>query len=250
LFDPKDRHFFGRRLGRPLNKKRVDVLDALLPVLSIPSEILTQKQDLDPASLFKKKYNQHWFEIGFGSGEHLAALMDRHPDHGFIGAEPYINGMSNFLNAILTLQPPSQPSLPKGGEDKGGGEQNFNIRVFMDDALLIGKSLKAASLDGIYILNPDPWHKKRHHKRRIVNAETLDIYARILKPGGQLIMSSDVPDMAEWMLTHTINHPAFTWTAQSRNDWSIPPKDWITTAYEVKGAKGAKQMAYLFFIRK
>ena len=79
--------------------------------------------------------------------------------------------------------------------------------------------------------------------------ETLDIYARILKPGGQLIMSTDVPYLAEWMLTHSFNHPAFTWTAKSASDWRIPPEDWVHTAYETKRAKGADKMVYLFFER-
>ncbi len=229
--DHNGSHFYGRRSGRPLNKKRVEALDTLLPVLSIASECLTQDGTLAPASLFANPHTEYWLEIGFGSGEHVAGLMERHPDHGFIGVEPYINGMSNFLNAI---------------EHK----PHDNVRVHMDDALPVAKSLTSASLDGIYILNPDPWHKKRHHKRRIVRQDTLDVYARILKPGGQLVMSSDVPDMAEWMLTHAMNHPAFAWTAQCRDDWAIRPKDWITTAYEVKGAKGAKQMCYLLFLRK
>lgn len=225
----KKRQFYGRRLGRPLNESRRQALEALSS-FGISEEALTQRGNLEPASLFDTRYTSYWLEIGFGAGEHLAQLMRRHPNTGFLGAEPYINGMSSFLKDVQR-------------------DNLTNARVSMDDAIQLVHSLKDESLDGIYILNPDPWHKKRHHKRRIVRPETLDHYARILKPGGQLILSTDVPDLADWMMTHTYNHGVFEWMAQSYADWSTPPHDWITTAYEVKGAKGAKKMSYLVFER-
>lgn len=224
-----DANFYGRRLGRPLNQSRKDALNDLLPKLSIPVEDLTCDGKLDPAKLFPQTYPQHWLEIGFGSGEHLLPLLDRHPDTGWIGVEPFINGMAAFCKG-----------LPDGAK---------NIRLWMDDAVVLCQSLADQSLDGIYILNPDPWHKLRHHKRRIVRPETLDIYARILKPGGKLIMSTDVPYLADWMVTHSFTHPAFKWTAKSVADWRIPPEDWVHTAYETKRAKGADKMVYLFFKR-
>lgn len=203
----------------------------LLPSLRVPEDQLEENATLITPSLFERCYKQHWLEIGFGSGEHLSALIRRHPDHAFIGCEPYVNGMAAFLKDIQY-------------------DDHSNIRVHDDDAVTLARSIADQSLDGIYILNPDPWHKVRHHKRRIVRPETLDIYARILKLGGQLIMSTDVPYLADWMITHTVNHGAFEWTAQSCKDWQISPEDWVTTAYEVKGAKGAKKMCYLFFERK
>jgi tRNA (guanine-N7-)-methyltransferase len=228
--NPKKR-FYGRRQNRPLNTSRAEAIDALLPVLSLDDGLLTEKGDLAPSSLFDSSYKECWFEIGFGSGEHLAELMRRHPENAYIGAEPFINGMAAFLKQIKD-------------------EPHNHVRVHMDDALMVANSLADSCLDGIYILNPDPWHKTRHHKRRIVRPETLDIYARILKPGGALIMSTDVLDLADWMLTHAFNHPAFEWSAKNAHDWREPPKDWITTVYEVKGAKGAKKMSYLFFNKK
>jgi tRNA (guanine-N7-)-methyltransferase len=224
------RRVYGRRQSRPLNESRQSALDTLLPALGIPPESITQAHDLDPLTLFNFTPEEMWLEIGFGSGEHVSGLMRRHGERAYIGAEPFINGMSAFLKDIEN-------------------DDHKNIRVHMDDAVMLASSLKPESLDGIYILNPDPWHKKRHWKRRIVRPETLDIYARILKPGGKLIMSSDVPDMSEWMFTHTYNHPAFTWTAKRANDWRIAPENWITTKYEVKGAKNAKVMSYLIFER-
>ena len=240
--------FFGRRLGRPLAPARQKALDELLPVLSIPEDKLTQTQDLDPASLFDNTYETYWMEIGFGSGEHLAAQMERNPDTGFLGAEPFINGMSAFLKDIS-----STPSLHGSSVQsidhthKACDDVRYNVRVLMDDALPLARSLKAGSLERLYILNPDPWHKKRHHKRRIVNPETLDEFARILKQGGLLVISTDVPDLADWMVTHSFNHPSFQWSAKSAKDWRTPPENWVHTRYETKGAKGADQMAYLIF---
>ena len=227
MADKKSKRVYGRRTGRPLNKERSEALTRLYPTLEIPSNLLTEQADLDKAELFGNK-KPTWLEIGFGNGEHLLALMERHKEYNFIGAEPFINGMSAFLKQLES-------------------ENSENIRVLMDDAMLIANSLSDETLAGIYILNPDPWHKKRHHKRRIVNDNNLDQFARILEPGGLLIMSTDVPDLAEWMVTMASRHPAFNWCASSYKDWKIAPSDWITTRYEEKGAKGAKSMTYLIF---
>ena len=227
---PKEKRVYGRRQSRPLNQSRAEAME-LLPSLSVPKATLTEEASLAPCSLFDVDYKQYWLEIGFGSGEHLSALMRRHPDTAWLGAEPYINGMAAFLRDIQDI------------EDK-------NVRVHMDDAMMLANSLADQSLDGIYILNPDPWHKKRHHKRRIVNPNSLDVFARILKPGGKLVMSTDVPYLADWMVTHAARHKSFKWLAKTAADWEVPPDDWVTTAYEVKGAKGAKKMCYLFFKRK
>ena len=229
-----DANFYGRRVGRPLNQSRQEVLDTLLPKLGVRVSELKCDESITAADLFPgKSFKQHWLEIGFGTGEHLFALLQRHTDFGWIGVEPFMNGMGAFLKDVSTLE-----SVPQ------------NLRVYMDDAVVLAQSLSIDTLDGIYILNPDPWHKARHHKRRIVRPETLDIYARILKPGGQLVMSTDVPYLAEWMVTHAANHPAFHWSAKSAADWLTPPGDWVHTAYETKRAKGADKMVYLFFERK
>lgn len=228
---PKIKRVYGRKTGRPLNPARQAALDTLLPVLEIPVNKLTEKADLPPRSLFDHDLKELWFEIGFGSGEHLTALMERHPDYGFIGAEPFVNGMSCFLKDIKN-------------------KPHNNIRVLMDDAMMIANSLSDNSLNGIYVLNPDPWHKARHHKRRIITPKNLDQFARILKTGGKLIMSTDVEDLAEWMLEAAIEHPAFIQTPKSAKDCRTPPKDWIKTRYEQKGARNSGRMAYMIFEKK
>ena len=227
----KIKRVYGRRQSRPLRGARKDAFERLMPKLGINDNLLKEDAGLDPRTLFDKSYKQTWLEIGFGAGEHVKALMERHPDTAFLGAEPFLDGMAAFLKSLAP-------------------QDEKQVRVLMDDAMLLVNSLSDNSLERLYILNPDPWHKKRHHKRRIVNPDNLNAFARVLKSGGQLIMTTDVPYLAEWMCLHAMNHDAFTWTARKADDWRIAPNNWVPTRYEVKGAKGADKMCYLFFERK
>lgn len=223
--------FYGRRSGRKLNKSRQQIFDKLLPTLSISD--LDKSGTLNPDTLFQNKSDKTVLEIGFGNGEHLAEMMRRAPKTNFIGAEPFINGMTAFLKEVddddLSLD---------------------NIRVLMDDAIPLVKSLAPNSIDEIYVLNPDPWHKTRHHQRRIINQGNLTELSRIMKSGAKLIMTTDVVDLIEWMVTEASIHPDFEWTATKADDWRKLPPDWIPTRYETKGAKGADHMNYLFFVKK
>ncbi len=224
----KERRIFGRRSGKALNKSRAQAIETLLPALQISEDDLAENADLSLDTLFKERFEENCLEIGFGAGEHLTSLLKQKPKTGFLGVEPYLNGMGTFLRDIKELP-------------------HNNIRVLMDDAMFVVNSLEDECLDKIYILNPDPWHKKRHHKRRIINAKNLDQFARILKPGGMLITSTDVPYLAEWIVTHAYNHSAFTWAANNVSDWKTRPNWWLDHQYATKGAKGATEMHYLIF---
>jgi len=206
-------------------------MDTYYPKLSIPDDIISKEHDLDPISLFSFEPEKIIFEIGFGNGERLAQHIQNEPKTGFIGAEPFSNGMSAFLKSV---------------DDMDGAN---NVRVLMDDAIPVVRSLKPDSVDVIMVLNPDPWHKTRHHKRRIINQDNLDHFSKILKSGGQLIMTTDVRDLIQWMVTETSKHPDFTWDATCAADWKDTPENWIQTRYETKGAKGADRMHYLFFTK-
>lgn len=224
----KEKRIYGRRKSRPLNKMRQDAFDALFPQLQLPEQDMKEDGTVDPAVLFDRPYNSLWMEIGFGNGEHLAALMERYEDHAFIGAEPYLNGMAAFLKHIHDTP-------------------HRNVRVFMDDAMMVVRSLQSSTVDGFYVLNPDPWPKTKHHKRRIINQDNLDDFARVLKDGGKLVMATDVDDLAEWMVTEASNHPSFIWTAGRAGDWKTPPEDWIPTRYEEKGIQAGRRQSYLIF---
>lgn len=228
---PREKNrLYGRKQTRALSDVKQAVIDDLLARLQPDIGVTKAKSRLEIAELFGQPVAPVWFEIGFGSGEHLTGLMKQHPDIYMIGAEPFINGMANFLFAL------DQQNLP---QDK--------IRVWMNDAILLAERLPDQSLERIYVLNPDPWPKKRHHKRRIINQENLTTFSRIMKPGGLLVMSTDVADLAEWMITEASRHPDFQWTAQNADDWRVMPKDWIPTRYEGKGKAKGRQQVYLMF---
>lgn len=227
-----ERSFFGRRQGRSTSPYRTETLNKLLPQIELKESDLNLKQNINPETLFAQSHSNYCLEIGFGYGERMATALRNNPNTGYLGAEPFIGGMSAFLMNLQDNNP------------------HENIRVLMDDGMIIARSLKPESIDSLYILNPDPWHKKRHYKRRIINQKNLDIFATILKPDAPLILTTDVEDLAEWMCTQATGHSAFEWVAENKNDFYTLPKGWITTRYEEKGAKGAKKMIYLFFKRK
>lgn len=201
------RQVFGRRQGKKLRKHQAVLMERLLPRLAVPDP--SDGQTLDPRGLFGDKITQQvWLEIGFGGGEHLAALAKAHPHIGFIGCEPFINGVAKLLAEI------DRQALP-------------NIRIFNDDARLLLDALKPASLDRVFLLFPDPWPKKRHHKRRFVSPENLDLLAGALVDGGEFRVATDIGDYCRWTLDHLRRHPApenplFEWTAQTPRDWRRP----------------------------
>jgi tRNA (guanine-N7-)-methyltransferase len=232
---PKSQHpqkrLYGRRQGRALRKTRAAAMAKKLDTLCVPEQLLTEIADLPLSKLFENPKHQTWMEIGFGNGAHLLALLERFDNINFLGAEPFINGMAAFLKDLPTAHEP-------------------RIRVLMDDALLLIKSLADETLDRLYILNPDPWPKTRHHKRRIVNPKNLEAFARVLKPGAQIVMATDVDDLAGWMVTHCSNHPAFEWTAEKAEDWQIPPPEWIETRFAFKGKQAGRRQTFLIFKKK
>ena len=141
-----------------------------------------------------------WLEIGFGGGEHLAALAATHPDVGFIGAEPFVNGVAKLLSLVEAAA-------------------STNIRILNDDARLLLTLLPDASLGRAFVLFPDPWPKLRHHKRRIVNPDTVADLARSIRPGGELRLATDDGDYARAMLETVLREPRFAWAAERSDDW-------------------------------
>jgi len=203
---------FGRIGGRALSARQQKLVDVHLPTISVPE---ASDRTLDPSVLFTPAQREVWLEIGFGGGEHLTGQAARNPDIGFIGCEPFIEGMAKALGQI---------------EDAGLS----NVRLHMDDARPVIARLKDSSIARIFVLFPDPWPKKRQQKRRLIQPDLLTELARILKPGGQLRFATDVKSYADEALMHFINHPAFDWTASKADDWRTPPPDHLTTRYETK----------------
>ncbi len=177
-------------------------METLLPRLRVPP---------GPVALA----GETWLEIGFGGGEHMAAQAARHPGVTFIGAEPFQNGVASAVRHI--------------------DEQGLtNVRIHDGDARELLARLPDGGIARVFILFPDPWPKARHHKRRLVQTETVTELARVLAAGGRLRFASDWADYADWALARFLAKPAFRWTAERADDWRRPPAGHVTTRYEEK----------------
>ena len=223
------RRIYGRRQSHRIRPARKRLLEERLPEIQIRiPEDGTPLELGEVQSPTCSQHSQHWLEIGFGGGEHLAAQALANPDALLIGCEPYVNGVARLLSLI---------------------EDADNVRVVIDDARLLLKALPAASIDRIFVLFPDPWPKTRHHKRRIVNPETLSDMARLLKPGGELRLATDIMSYARPMLFSTLADGRFGWLAERPADWRDRPDDWPATRYEEKARKAGRKPVFLRFRR-
>ncbi|HET8728187.1 MAG TPA: tRNA (guanosine(46)-N7)-methyltransferase TrmB [Alphaproteobacteria bacterium] len=211
------RTLYGRRQGRKLRPGRAALLDTLLPGLAVP--LPDEPGGLDWRALFPRPLKELWLEVGFGAGEHLAWQASHHPDVGFIGCEPFVNGVTTLLREVER-------------------KRLDNVRIHAEDAGQVIEALPDASLGRCFVLFPDPWPKARHHKRRFIRPENLDALARVLADGAELRLASDDRDLVDWMLHHTRAHGAFEWTARSPQDWRERPADWPPTRYETKRLHG------------
>ena len=200
------------------------LLGSLLPrlALELPAEPIvtpdndvaesTAKIDLARAFGAALPAGGVWLEVGFGAGEHLVWQAEHHPEVGLIGCEPFINGVAKCLAHI----------------ERTGVT---NVRLFTDDARFVMAALPAASLSRAFVLFPDPWPKSRHHKRRFVQRDNLDVLARLMLPGAELRLATDDPSYLPWMVQHACTHPAFEWLAERGADWRGRPDDWPPTRY-------------------
>jgi len=202
---------FGRIKSRAIKPRQAALFDTLLPAIALPDPAAGA---IDPLALMPGA-KQVWLEIGFGGGEHLAAQAARHPDALMIGCEPFLNGVGSALRHI----------------DEG---ELKNVRIHTDDARAVVDVLPDASLDRIMILFPDPWHKARHNKRRLIQDDFVGALARVLKPGGRLRFVTDWKDYADWALERFLRTPRLHWLADEADDWRLAPPDHVITRYEEK----------------
>src|SRR3954463_2256351 len=191
LMSNEQRGFFGRRIGHPLRARQAELFSSLLPRLALD---LSAPAPNDLASLFPTLVEGVRLEVGFGGAEPLIAQAQLHPRTGFIGCEPFINGMAKALAGIAA------PEIA-------------NIRLHPGDAMELLDWLPDASLARIDLLYPDPWPKRRHWKRRFVNEASIAKFARIIRPGGEFRFASDWANYADWTLARLLRSPDFTWEA-------------------------------------
>jgi len=217
---------YGRRQDKPLKPRQARLMEALLPRLEI-GEHSPQSLDLD--ALFPG-YEQFALEIGFGGGEHIAHQAEMAPKTGFIGAEPFVNGVAKLLVKI---------------EER----RLENIRIRFGDARPLMEALPDGRLSRLFVLHPDPWPKRRHFKRRIISTWFIGEAARLIAPGGELRVASDVPDYIKWTLMLMRGRSEFAWTAECAAHWRERPLDAPATRYGLKGVREGRPPVYLQFVR-
>ena len=217
---------FGRRRSRPLTNRKRRLIAEDLPCLLVD---LSSPPPKDLSNLFGSSVTSYRLEIGFGGGEHLSAQALAHRDVGFFGVEPFIDGISKLLSDIRE-------------------HELTNIRIFDDDATLFLDWLPDDCLSRIDLLYPDPWHKRRHWKRRLVSELNLEKFARVLLPNGIFRFASDIEDYVNWTLRHFGCSERFDWTASSSRDWREAWADWHPTRYEMKAKRAGRIPCYLEFI--
>ncbi len=216
---------FGRRIGRALSPRQ-----ALLWAQTLPKLQLDMSQPAAPTMLFPRRMREIWLEIGFGGGEHLVWQAQHNSDIGHIGCEPFRDGVVKVLSSV------DEHCLD-------------NIRLHPDDARDVLRWLPPASISRAFVLFPDPWPKAKHQKRRLVNSSLLTALARVLKPGGQLRLGTDIADYARTMLMAAQRQPQLRWTAATADDWRVRPEDWPQTRYEAKAVREGRSSCYLLFER-
>jgi tRNA (guanine-N7-)-methyltransferase len=221
------RAFFGRRKGHRLKAARAALFETLLPALAL--DLAARPKTL--CSLFPNPVEEVRLEIGFGGGEYMIGEAQTHPHIGFIGVEPFVNGMAKALSAIAAR------SL-------------FNIRLHHGDATEVLAWLPAASLTRVDLLYPDPWPKRRHWKRRLVQDSNIAAIGRVLRPGGEFRFATDIADYAAWTLRHMLRFPDFEWTANRADDWRHPWQGFPGTRYEAKARREGRASCYLIFRRR
>lgn len=232
MTDPEDTTYrdrplrsFGRTGGRPLSPRQKSLMADKLDLYRVPEG----EAPIDLQAMFPGK-SGFWLEIGFGGAEHMIAQAARNPDTGIIGCEPFLEGIAKAL----------------GGIEETGAD---NIRVWPDDARpLIGR-LPDQSLSRAFILFPDPWPKRRQHKRRLLQPEFLAMLHPKMKPGSHLRFATDVKSYADEALLTFLSDGRFEWQASSPDDWRVAPADHVTTRYESKRLGDCNPVWFDFRIR-
>ncbi len=224
------RNFYGRIRGKTLRPKQEEYLQEDLDKLSpgpVDWEENPDRTPLDLRGVFGDA--PVWLEIGFGGGEHLVHQAVQNPGVGLIGAEPFINVVAMLLGKI-----------------RDAGVQN--LRVYPGDVRNLFDVLPDQSVSKAFLLYPDPWPKKKHHRRRFVTAEHLEPLHRVLKPGAEFRVATDIPDYVRQTLVE-VPKAGFEWLAERPADWREPWADWHSTRYEQKALRAGRVPHYLTFRR-
>lgn len=220
---PKYGRLYGRAKGHRLRQGQQELFDTALPPVAVPDG------PLDATRLFGDTRPLE-LEIGFGGGEHLAAQATMRPASGFIGCEPFLNGVVGALAHVRD-------------------RHLTNVRLHMGDALEVLNRLPDASLDCVYLLHPDPWPKARHAKRRFMNHGPIDAVAAKLKVGGAFRFGTDHPVYVAHAMMVMGQRTDFAWQAATADDFLSRPVDWPETRYERKARRLSHEVWYFRYVR-
>jgi tRNA (guanine-N7-)-methyltransferase len=218
------RRLYGRSSGKALRVGQERLLAEALPLFSIAPEALAAGRGFDAPP------REVWLEIGFGAGEHLIEQAQANPDVGIVGCEPFLNGVVAALAGIKR-------------------EHLSNVRLRRGDAQSLIEAAPDAFFSRVFMLYPDPWPKRRHHKRRVVAAGMIEAMARVMRSGAELRFATDIDDYAGWTLTRFLASPHFRWAATRADDWRRPWPQWRPTRYEAKARTEGRGSVYLTFVR-
>ena len=224
------RNFYGRTKGKKMNKAQQVRLETQLEHLSfgpVSYEENPKRMPLDPSTILGSK--DIWLEIGFGGGEHLVHQAKANPDAGFIGCEPYMNGVAMLLGKIER-------------------EGIKNIRIYPGDVRDLFDVLPERSICRTFLLYPDPWPKKRHHRRRFVTQDHLWCLARVMQENCELRIATDIEDYVRQTL-EMVPECGFSTATYSKEGIHQSWADWVSTRYEQKALRERRIPHYLSFKR-
>lgn len=223
-------NFHGRKKGKKLSALQAKYVAEYLPKISIFNEtLIKERRQLNFNECFDIDC-PIYLEVGFGGGEHLVQLAKVNRHIGILGCEPYVNGVAKLLPKLI--------------------DANItNVRIFMDDARKILDLIPESRISKVFLLFPDPWPKLRHHRRRFINVENVEVIAKILKPGGLLFLATDVKDYVRHSLEIMMNSKNFLWLAEKPSDWREPWLNWSSTRYQKKTERLGRPTNYLVFQR-
>ena len=222
------RNFYGRIKGKTFHPSQKRYWEEELPKWALPNvgwEENPDRRNLNLAKVFGDR--PIWLEVGFGSGEHLVHMAQAYPDVGFIGVEPFQNGVATLLGKIQRTGV-------------------TNIRIHPGDARDLMDVLPAGSIAKGFLLYPDPWPKKKHHRRRFVTPEHLVPLSDCLSDGAEFRVATDIPDYVRQTLEE-VPRAGFQWLATRAADWRNPWQDWVSTRYEQKALREGRVPHYLTF---
>ena len=226
MYDPVERrNFYGRVHGKTLRQSQKVYLAEDLEALSLPGVTRDDNPDRTPIDLARFGDKPLWLEIGFGGGEHLVHMATTYPDIGIIGCEPFVNGIAMLLGKIRAA---------------GVG----NLAIHPGDVRDLFDVLPEASVAKAFLNYPDPWPKARHHRRRFVTPGYLTALARVLQPGAEFRVATDIADYVRQTLEE-VPQAGFELLGQGDQPWD----DWLSTRYEQKALREGRPPHYLTYRR-